>query len=724
LLEGLAKYFFAQTFGAREVFLMSLDQRSTAILSHLAKVKTFVTVGEFTEKFHISRRTLYYDIEKINDWLKEHQLSIVKHVRSAGFILEEDAAIHVPEKLSTKKTWYYEYSAKERKGWLAIHLMTSDYPMFLEDLMKKVGVSRNTTIEDLKGLKNELARFELKLEFHRKSGYNIMGKEEDKRKAIVYYLQHVLPEQNWQAFLARLPMILNTDAGQFDLFDFEKLKAVQHIISESEQELNVQYTNEFLVSLALRLLLFCRRVSQGKKISIDPVEIEVLQETKQYMAAQTIGRKLSALFDMEIPEDEIFYITKHLLSSRVQFSEELYEDRDHNDSQILANIVTEMVTDFQKYACVFFENRKDIEKNLLLHVKPAYYRIKYGLEFESDMTETIKGQYQDIYLLTKKVISHLENVVGKTVNDHETALIAMHFGGWMRKVGANPAVRKTALLVCTNGVGTSRLLLHQLEGLFSTVDLVGSVSLREYEQNQFDVDFIISTVPLEERDKPVYVVSPILTELEKESLLKKVNGQMETRPAQNSSIEALMEIIQKHTQILDKESLVQDIKQYLYKPAKVVKDIGKPSLKDLLQTDFIQVKKEVKDWKEAIRIASEPLWQKGLITDAYIQAMIDNVVKIGPYIVIAPKVAIPHARPEDGVNKLGMSLLKLENAVSFSDKDMHNTQMVIVLAAIDGDAHLKALTQLTDLLTNGEDREEIMSADTPTDIYKIIKENS
>ena len=41
--------------------------------------------------------------------------------------------------------------------------------------------------------------------------------------------------------------------------------------------------------------------------------------------------------------------------------------------------------------------------------------------------------------------------------------------------------------------------------------------------------------------------------------------------------------------------------------------------------------------------------------------MINNVKEIGSYIVIAPKVAIPHARPEDGTNKLGISFLKLEH---------------------------------------------------------------
>jgi mannitol operon transcriptional antiterminator len=703
---------------------MSLNQRSTAMLTHFVKAQSFVSIGELTEKFHTSRRTIYYDIEKINDWLKENHLPLVKHVRSAGFILEEEATIDVLEKLGSLKTWHYEYSTKERKAWLAIYLMARDMPLFLEDLIEKIRVSRNTTLEDLKGLKNELGRFDLLLEFNRKFGYVILGKEEDKRKAIFHYLQQVLLNQNLQSFLAKIPMILNNESDHFDLLDFKKLKAVQHIIGESEQELTIQFADEFLYSLAVRFLLFCRRVSQGKKISIDPYEKDVLQETQQYEAARKIAEKLSVLFDIEFPEDEIFYITKHLLSSRVQFSEDVQLTTRNDDAQILADVVTEMVTDFQKYACVFFKNRKEVEKNLLLHVKPAYYRIKYGLEFESEMTESIKNQYHDIFLLTNKVITHLEAVVGKKANEHEVALIAMHFGGWMRKVGAKPAARKKALLVCTNGVGTSQLLLHQLEGLFSTIDLIGSVSLREYEKNEYDVDFIISTIPLEEKNKPVFVVSPILTEIEKEGLLKKVLGQNETKSKKNSSVDALMEIIQKHSTVLDKESLQQELKQYLYKPEKVVYEVGKPSLNDLLKRENIQIKDEVPDWKEAIRIAAEPLQRNRLITREYIQAMVDNIVKMGPYIVIAPKVAIPHARPEDGVNELSMSLLKLTNAVPFSDKVVHSIKLVIVLAAIDGETHLKALSQLTDMLSDETSMKKLLTAESPVEIFKLVTEYS
>jgi mannitol operon transcriptional antiterminator len=699
---------------------MSLDQRSTAILSYLSQAKAYVPTKEISEKFNISRRTIYYDIEKINGWLQENHLPEVKHVRSAGFYLEDEAAQQIPVKLGTIKTWHYEYSVQERKAWLVIYIMTRETSLNLEDLMERNRVSRNTTIEDLKSLKEELLRFHLQLEFDRKLGYVINGEEEDKRKAIVYYLQLLLPDQSWQTILSQIPIILNAKNEKMDLFNSEKLKAVQMIVSESERDLNIQFTDDFLHSLALRLLLFGRRLAQGKKVLIDVEEKKVLNETKEYAAAKKISNKLAKLFQVDFPEDEIYYITKHLLSSRVQFSEEQLAHNSGHDNKVLAKVVSRMVTDFQKFACVLMKNREEVEKSLLLHVKPAYYRVKYGLEVESAVAASVQEKYADIFQLTKKVIHHLEKAVGKKINDNETALIAMHFGGWMERVGVKPANRKNALLVCTTGVGTSRLLQHQLEGLFSTVDIIGSVSLRDYEKNQYDVDFIISTITLQEKDKPVFVVSPILTEAEKEALLKKVNALMDTKVQQRTSTEAIMEIIQKYADVLDEEGLRGELKKYLYQPSVTIKEVSKPSLKDLLKKSHIQVAEKVKDWREAIRLAAEPLRLNGSITEDYILAMINTLIKMGPYIVVSPKVAIPHARPEDGVNQLGMSLLKLEESVPFTDKGTHEVSLIIVLAAIDGDTHLKALSQLTNMLSDKKANAKLLQADSSERIFEMV----
>ncbi|KKI90881.1 hypothetical protein WQ54_18310 [Bacillus sp. SA1-12] len=706
-----------------------LDQRSTAILSHLVHSESYVPVKELMEKFKISRRTIYYDIEKINDWLEENDLSPVKHVRGAGFILDDETAFLIPKKIEMVKTWHYEYSAKERKAWLALYLLGRDTPLFLDDLMEKIRVSRNTTIEDLKVLKEEIERFQLSLEFERKSGYILIGDEDDKRKAIVYYLSSVLPSEGWQTLLAKIPTLLNSslmdNKDHQELFNIDELKVVRNIVSESEIDLNLQYTDDFFYSLTFRLILFVKRLMQGKRIKIDKVEKEVLSETKEYQAAMKICQKLSTIFKLDFPQDEIFYITKHLLSSKVQSSQRILEENKNSETQMLKEVVSNMVTDFQKYACIFLKDRHLLEKNLLLHVKPSFYRIKYELEVENQVAELMKEKYQDIFQLTKKVIPHLERAIGKPVNENETALIAMHFGGWLKRTGVTLANRKKVLIVCASGLGTSKLLEHQLEGLFSTIDIIDSVSLREYENNDYKVDFIVSTTPIQSREIPVFIVSPILTEAEKESLLKKVNALFETNIKHTSySIEALMDIVQKHTKIDDKVNLEKDLRQYLKKPISKFEISNKPALSELLTKEFIQVKKEVKDWKEAIRTGAQPLVDHHYITEEYVNSMIDTITKLGPYIVIAPKVAIPHAKPEDGVKKLGMSLLCLEKGVNFSASTRHHVNLIVVLAAIDGESHLKALSQLTKLLTDQTCMDQIIKAQSAEIILKTIVAHS
>lgn len=122
---------------------MSLDERSTAILHELVRRDGYLSVKELIKKFNISRRTVYYDIEKINYWLKSNHLDEVKYVRTSGFYVTERTRQAIPEKLKNLEVWNYAYSEKERLAWLAIHLLVEEPPLFLKDLSEKTKVSRN-----------------------------------------------------------------------------------------------------------------------------------------------------------------------------------------------------------------------------------------------------------------------------------------------------------------------------------------------------------------------------------------------------------------------------------------------------------------------------------------------------------------------------------------------------------------------------------------------------
>lgn len=139
-------------------------------------------------------------------------------------------------------------------------------------------------------------------------------------------------------------------------------------------------------------------------------------------------------------------------------------------------------------------------------------------------------------------------------------------------------------------------------------------------------------------------------------------------------------------------------------------------IKKLLENN-IQILPQVDSWEEAIKIASHPLLEKGYIEPRYIDTMISKVNELGFYIVLSEDVAMPHSRPEDGVLKMGMSLLKLNTPAKFGD---NNVQIVITLAAKDNESHIDALTNLVELLNDDEKIEKIKLAKTNQEILEII----
>ncbi|MFU1795770.1 BglG family transcription antiterminator [Paenibacillus azoreducens] len=710
---------------------MSLDERSTRILTQLMNSETYTPIERITEKLHISRRTVYYDLEKINYWLEDHQLNPVEHVRSLGLYIPDETKQKIPAMIKMLDTWQYYYSEKERKALLAIHLITSTNTVFLKDLMEKIGVSRGTTNTELNKLKEELQNFSLIVSFHRKEGYLIEGSENDKRKALIHYLSQILSKDSWSHLVSEIQLLLNGRPDQGGnvyekptlAFVEEHLSMIYQIIDKCEQELGIQMTDEMLHSLALRFIIFSKRLLQGEHIVIDQDEKDVLKSTAEYKAAMNISKELEEMFHMPFPEDEVCYIAMNLLGSKVNYMS--HGPESDTDVQHLKGIIQRMVDDFQRFACVFFQERPLIEEKMLIHLKPAYYRIKYGIEVENPLTDSVKEKYSEIFEITKKVVHHFENFIGRSISEKEIAYIAMHFGGWMRREGSKPITRKKALIVCGNGISTSRILQVQLENLLSAVDIVAVVSLREYHSGDYDVDFVVSTAPIEKKDHSVFIVSPILTDAEKEALLNQVNSLMETKARRpGHAVKTLMDVIKRHADIFNEEALTQDLTQHFQTERQNIKEYRKPMLNELITPEMIQFETRVRDWKEAIRIAAEPLLQKGYVSGDYVTAMIDNVLELGPYVVIAPRIAIPHARPDQGVFQMGMSLLCLREGVSFSEDGSHDANLIIVLAAVDKQAHLKAVAQLTRLLTGEHNVDAILEADSAAPVLQLVNQYS
>ncbi|MDU1912325.1 PTS sugar transporter subunit IIA [Fusobacterium sp.] len=133
----------------------------------------------------------------------------------------------------------------------------------------------------------------------------------------------------------------------------------------------------------------------------------------------------------------------------------------------------------------------------------------------------------------------------------------------------------------------------------------------------------------------------------------------------------------------------------------------------------INIIENVNDWKEAIVLAAKPLVEDGSIENSYIDAMIANVNKFGTYIIIAPKVAMPHSRPEDGVNKNCISMLKINEGIVFEGEE-EKVFIFFVLGAVNNDSHIETLMELMELIEDEERIEKIIEVKTVQEIMYLI----
>jgi mannitol/fructose-specific phosphotransferase system IIA component (Ntr-type) len=138
----------------------------------------------------------------------------------------------------------------------------------------------------------------------------------------------------------------------------------------------------------------------------------------------------------------------------------------------------------------------------------------------------------------------------------------------------------------------------------------------------------------------------------------------------------------------------------------------------VVKLEYVQVLDKVVDWKEAIRVAAAPLLENNIITENYIEKMIETVVTMGAYIVISKDIAIPHARPEDGASRTAISLLKLRNRVNFAeDKDIN---VIMALASSNSDDHIRILKDIATLLSNTDNYKKLMDTYDVGELYELF----
>lgn len=143
---------------------------------------------------------------------------------------------------------------------------------------------------------------------------------------------------------------------------------------------------------------------------------------------------------------------------------------------------------------------------------------------------------------------------------------------------------------------------------------------------------------------------------------------------------------------------------------------------DLISLDNIRMDVEVPDWQSAVRAAGRILVESGAAEERYVDGMVNLASELGPYIVMTPGIAIPHARPEEGVKSVGFAAVKLATPINFGNEFNDPVYLVLGFCTPNADAHIVLLSQIATALEKEDILDRIKSAQSAQDIAAIFNE--
>ncbi|AOH56514.1 transcriptional antiterminator BglG [Peribacillus muralis] len=667
---------------------MFLDERS-ANLVKLLKHSPISKMKELEAQTGLTRRQIQYGLSKANDWLEFHGYEPIQYGRETGYsfsgtIKDEDLDVKL-----TKRNYIFSETDRERVFYLMILLSEEELSVY--HFQSLTGISRNTVLKDLKRLKEKHRDMMLKIQYSKQEGYVARGDSRAKRYVIERLVHDVLNSPNSEP-------VMECIWGRYE----SRISAIRSQLERIERKWGITFTDERLHELTYLFLCTDQLIGKGEVLSADPSWAPFVT-TEEYKMIEGMTR--SDAFQATWSETENLYAALHLMSmNRTKDISPLKDD------EFIQHLLQEIVEEFERLAFVHLKDKEQLCQQLYVHFKPAYHRLRYGLPQMNPMTGRVQKVYPELHHLTKKSLRVLEKEIGCPISEEEVAYFTIYFGGWLRRQGTTLDDRKRAIVVCPNGVGISNILIYTLRELFPDILFLDVLSVRNAAEYTLSYDLVFSTVHMR-TNAILFVVPPILEMQDKHTLRQQVMQQLYGYTTEGVDVAALVKLISKYATIHEQDQLEKALQSKMYDHTPKVtqfslKEAEKPVLEELLNMQTIQLQPHVSDWKEGIQLAAKPLVDLGTVEERYVDAMIEAIETNGPYVVITPGVAIPHARPEQGVRSLSMSLLKLEEAVDFApDKPV---RLIIILAAVDNDSHLRALIQLTQLLNEPANIEDIL----------------
>lgn len=692
---------------------MRLNYQMGVILEASKNSDTPIGVHEVMQYLDISKSAAYLLIQNCQVWLNENQLEEEPaQQRRELYIGKGELKNKLKNILSKASCEGFDFSPRERRIYIIVLLIREKH-VSTHEIMERFRISRNTCIMDLAGVNRILETFHAGYTAGN-HGYALMGEEYDIHRLSLWVASKIFSElypKNYEMAMS--------------LFEFPKkdIENINQMLGTAARQFELFANREAIYIFSASCTLVSKRIRLGHWISEEMIP-------NYYRMCTYNCRIRSILYQIGVVETVLGKqaldagkqgMAECLARMLVCVCEETGDDivSIHVKEENLINYAVQIVQRFETYIGMLFDNKEELEKNVTLSLKCILLRKKYGFWVCNSLAQEVKKHYIHIIRLTQKSVEVISDL-GESMTEDDCVLFSINFLGGMLKTKRVTVQTPHILVVYAGNSDTSVLLQGQIQNLLPGARVLTASLFQDLTRFSEYMDMIVSTIPIEIQGIPVIVVNTFLTEYDKGRIKKLTEHKISRDEDLLRFLKDFTMMSEEFIRLEDRKYLRHRMEEY-FKINRVKINYGagkRQMLKDLLTENRIRIVNSVTNWQEAVRLAAKPLEEDKSIDPAYTEAMILSVENLGPYIVLSPGIALPHARPEAGVRTMSMSLLKVKEKVYFTEEKYAN--LFFVLASADGNSHLDALRELSAIFADEAAYDKFMKADTVKELHQLI----
>ena len=646
-----------------------MNARQIFLLEFLLKQHEYLSANQLAEKYGVSTKTVYQDIDKLNDFFDEVELkSRIVKVPRKGIKLsadEERKQIHSLLLVNKHESGVQDFSPEYRESELIKRLFINQEDLDIYDFAEEMYVTESTVHRDIDKLEKNLGQFDLKIRIKHDQLF-VDGDEWNIRKALQSYViqaQSLGREEKIERF-----------------FSEKDIEICYEAISRLSQKYHHQFSEEYSCLLLVECLVFKKRTENNNCLTERTSNlINDLNHLEVYFFSGELLESIINKSFSEISPYEIEAMAYSLLAYGFSIQSADYIQNIEHQVNELINKVSNLLS---------LDLSKDNHLKLMLsnHISKMIFRLRNQIYITNPALEEIKKQYSSLFNVIWIAIRGLSKYYEINISNEELAFIVIHFQLAIEKI-VKPL---NIVVICQNGIATSELIMSKLHKIFDSDAKITNINARELDfYDLSNIDLIISTIALPEVKVPVIEVSPILTKDEIESIRSFYSEHMtDNYTLMRTSLDGRKFNLESLQTLIKKPSLIRET-------VKSKKECIEKMIRECDATN-----RRIKEFKESI-LERETLGSTSVYTG----------------------VALPHCDPRF-VEQSELIIMTLDKPINWGK---NNVKLIILIAVAENDIPIfkDSLIALYSVIENQELMNELVQLENGDEIKnRLLKEVS